>query len=263
MIATTGTGLQVHFDSLTWVDSAHYNSSARESANGCLDGTCADVLDRIHAWIASNDGRVLFWLTGVAGTGKSSIAHTIAEFYGHKKTLGGSFFFSRDQQARRETKYLFQTIAFQMGNAHPLLKTEIAGALKNQMLLKSNLRTQLRELILNPIANLSHQFPSPIVVIFDALDDRDAVVDIVQSLVKESLLVSRVRPLPLRFLLTSRPEWHLQYVFQDPVVEEHRGEQRLSEVRRNLGILPVNDGSHTGPGFSSDPNVGFAEVRVP
>jgi hypothetical protein len=193
---------------------AAYNSGARELATGCLDGTRTDVLKIIHDWVKTS-GTLLFWLNGAAGTGKSTIAHSIAAAYDTEKSRGASFFFSRDQQARRETKFLFQTIAFQLGNVYPLLKVEIAKALEDQSILTSNLQCQLQKLILDPISKIAYS--SPIVVVLDALDeseDEDAVSRIIKLLVANL----KNRTLPLKFFVTSRPETHIRSTFQSPEV---------------------------------------------
>ncbi|KAH6680961.1 hypothetical protein B0J14DRAFT_532552, partial [Halenospora varia] len=39
--------------------------------------------------------RLIFWLNGLVGTGKSTVARTVAYTYHEQKRLGASFFFSR------------------------------------------------------------------------------------------------------------------------------------------------------------------------
>jgi len=143
-----------------------------------------DILKLIHDWVNDPSSTLLFWLNGAAGTGKSAVAHSIAQAYDNEHSRGASFFFSRDQQARRETKFLFQTIAFQLGNSRPALKIEIAKALEDQTILTSNLQRQLQKLIFEPLSNI--KLPSPVVVVLDALDesdDEDAVSHIIRLLV--------------------------------------------------------------------------------
>ena len=123
--------LQDLFNNLRPVTSAAYNSSAREGATGCLPQTRVAVFEMIDKWIMTST-TFLFWLCGAAGTGKSTIAHSVALKY-LSMHLGASFFFSRDQQERRQITFLFQTIAFQLGNAFPALKMEIAKVLAPQI----------------------------------------------------------------------------------------------------------------------------------
>ena len=63
----------------------------------CLDGTRVDLLQQIREWASSSDSPNIFLLTGIAGTGKSTIARTIAEEFETKKNLGCYIFFERGQ----------------------------------------------------------------------------------------------------------------------------------------------------------------------
>jgi hypothetical protein len=175
------------------------------------------VLKTIHDWVNDPLSTMLFWLNGVAGTGKSAVAHSIAHAYDNERCRGASFFFTRDQQARRETKYLFQTIAFQLGNSHPALKVEIAKALQDQTILTSNLQRQLHKLIFEPLSKISLSSP-PIVVVLDALDEaenEDAVAHVIQLIANPS-----DRRLPIKFFITSRPETHIRSIFRSSDVIE-------------------------------------------
>ena len=61
----------------------------------CLDGTRVDLLQRIREWASSSDGPNIFLLTGIAGTGKSTIARTVAEEFKTKMNFGCYIFFER------------------------------------------------------------------------------------------------------------------------------------------------------------------------
>jgi hypothetical protein len=55
---------------------AGYRSGNRE---GCLRGTRRDVLLQLKNWLEDKQDQHVFWLNGLAGTGKSTIAQTFAE----------------------------------------------------------------------------------------------------------------------------------------------------------------------------------------
>jgi transcriptional regulator with PAS, ATPase and Fis domain len=44
----------------------------------CLRGTRVEVLRDIENWSRMSNAKCLFWLNGMAGTGKSTISQTIA-----------------------------------------------------------------------------------------------------------------------------------------------------------------------------------------
>lgn len=79
---------------------ARYDSDARRSATGCLEGTRADILKQLNDWIFSTNSAPvhMFCLFGQVGTGKLAITHTICELHAASGHLGASFFFSQDQK---------------------------------------------------------------------------------------------------------------------------------------------------------------------
>lgn len=178
-------------------------------AGACLEATCGDVLQKVHRWVESDNGR-LFWLHGPAGSGKSTLSHTIAEYYSrpNKNFLGASFFFSRGYLSNSDI--LFQTIAFQLGHQHLILRQAIASAIMEDMTILDTKANQLKKLILDPISETAAFLPSRLVVVIDALDEcdsDDAASDVIKLLATS--LSSYGAPLPLRFLVTCRPEKHL------------------------------------------------------
>jgi len=58
-------------------------------------------------------------LNGLAGTGKSTIAWTIAERMFADGRLGASFFCSRDFEDRRDLRSIFPTLAVQLARNYP------------------------------------------------------------------------------------------------------------------------------------------------
>ena len=150
----------------------------------CSDGTKIDILDQIFRWInapymqrqsdsanVTTDNTCIFWINGSAGTGKTTIAYTIAEDCRKNGQLGASFFCSRDDSECSNPGLIFTTIAYQLGQFSALYRDEVTRALRsNPHIGYSSVPYQLEQLIVNPLRTLRGSFP-PCVVVLDALDE--------------------------------------------------------------------------------------------
>src|SRR5271155_4473965 len=76
---------------LPYAAQAAFNSADKQHDPLCLPDTRVDVLNQIRAWADGGDEGSIFWLNGMAGTGKSTIARTIARAYYDRNRLGASF----------------------------------------------------------------------------------------------------------------------------------------------------------------------------
>ena len=73
-----------------------------------------DVLHQLEEWLEGEQGQHVFWLNGLAGTGKSTIAQSFAEIAFAGGKLGASFFCSRDFEDRSNLQAIIPTLAFQL-----------------------------------------------------------------------------------------------------------------------------------------------------
>lgn len=72
----------------------------------------------------------IFWILGVAGTVKSTIARTAAEHFNDQGHIVASYFFSRTEADPNNTRTLVSTIACQLANDSAILKHWIRIALR-------------------------------------------------------------------------------------------------------------------------------------
>ena len=93
----------------------------------------------IKAWLAEKPGggSPIFWLDGISGIGKSTVAKTMAEFAEEQKILGASFFSRTD--GRTNLAVFFNTIAYQLAIVFPafnkaLTDTKYPTNIENQVL---------------------------------------------------------------------------------------------------------------------------------
>jgi NACHT domain len=216
----------------------------------CLNGTRTEIIDQIHNWIGQNcDGESevsagagpddatansrIFWINGSAGTGKTTIAYTVAKACNEKKILGASFFCSRDDAACSNPNLIFTTIAYQLGYFCHSFGNEVIRVLKSQPDIGySDLSYQLEQLIINPLLTVGESFP-PCLVVIDALDEcKD---DRTTSLVLDSLSRHVDQLSSLKILITSRPERNITTGFESSPLNATTQRFVLHEVR--LGIV--------------------------
>ena len=172
------------------------------------------ALQKIRDWVNSDSSPPLFWLRGPAGSGKSTIAYTIAREWSHS---GASFFFSKARLSLRESRLVFQTIAFQLRINYPIFMGPISRALEDRAILTANSETQLQKLVLDPILQTQTHLPNRLVIVIDALDECDdnIIANIVGLLVTTLEKYEPSIRIRLRFLVTSRPEQHLLQFFTE------------------------------------------------
>ncbi|KAG8913473.1 hypothetical protein FRC00_002333 [Tulasnella sp. 408] len=198
---------------------ARHDSSSRVGTNACFEGTRIGILQAISTWIEDSGSSSIFWLSGMAGIGKSTIAQTVAELEESKHRLGASFFFSRDDAERRDPGLVCPTIAYQLAIFDDGLKRSVAYALeKDPDVALSMVKTQFEELIAKPLKGINNSGQT-IVFVLDALDECDpssGAEEILRRWAVELPRISQETKIILKVLVTSRPELHIQNQFRSP-----------------------------------------------
>jgi NACHT domain len=213
-----------HLEKLAVASAASFNSYDRCHDSDCIQNTRVNLLQEIREWADGNDERPIFWLRGLAGTGKSTIARTIAHYYHDRRRLASSFFFSRDIGGDvREARKFFTTIAAQLACTSDSLGDHICHTISQKSdIVNQVLREQWRQLILEPLHKLQCSTPRPsLVLVVDALDECENEDDIrmIVNLLSEARSLGRVR---LRILITSRPKIPIWQSFDKiPDTEHH------------------------------------------
>ena len=180
----------------------------------CLSGTRQSVLDGIRRWAEDPQERNVFWLNGLAGTGKSTIAQTFSKIVAQNGTLGASFFCSRDYLSRKELKNIFPTIAYQLACQYPSFRNRIIRTIeKDPSIASASLISQFEDLIIDPLSSTDILC----VIVIDALDE---CIDDQPASALLSVLGRYVKNLPLiKIFVTGRPEPRIRGGFRLPLLE--------------------------------------------
>jgi len=225
----------------------------------CTAGTRVRILDGIIMWAKDNspESSNVYWLFGPAGSGKSTIAYTIArrfEFAGDPNDtiiLGGNFFCSRQFEETRLAKYIIRTIAYHLA----LTCKPFADALHwsgNFITKDHSVKTQIENLLVQPWpwkepdpaqrrdpAALPHSdlsvspHPNPpmpplnYLIVIDALDEIDGNGG--SNFLRNLLNVVNKHRLPgLKFFVTSRSD---PILVADVEKFERKHRYRLQDVK--------------------------------
>ncbi|KAJ7150991.1 hypothetical protein C8R43DRAFT_829652, partial [Mycena crocata] len=172
--------------------------------NICLPDTRQELIEEIVGWVNNPEATPLFWLHGVAGSGKSTVSNTVAKIFDDLDRLAGSFRFSRDINQRNEPTYIFGNLAYQLARFSSQLKSRLLSAIdRHGPMGSSPLRNQFRTYIVEVLNGV--EFAGPIVVVIDALDESGS--EQVRGNLLDAL-ASEVAHLPksVRILIISRDE---------------------------------------------------------
>ena len=204
----------------------------------CTPETRVRILRDIARWANDTESQSVYWLFGQAGSGKSTIAYTIArrfEFSGDADdtiVLGGNFFCSRQIKETRSASRIVRTIVY-----HLALKCKaFADALHacgNFDTIHRGVRSQLEGLLIEPWKQAQSADPSKslhFLVVIDALDELDGQ-DGSRFLRNLFGSINKHRLQGLKFFATSQP---------DPDLVTHLESFKDKQFYR-LGEVPIEE----------------------
>ena len=150
-------------------------------------------------------------MNGLAGTGKTAIAQTVAERCFANGTLGASFFCSvgSDSRNRDDPRAIFPTLAFQLAHKYPTVRSTLVPYLQsNPDIAHESIKNQAEKLIIPFLQSTD----VAIVIVIDGLDEsKDKEISYEIPSVLDNI-VKRVRK--VKFFVTSRPEPQLKCRFR-------------------------------------------------
>ncbi|KAF5708118.1 WD domain-containing protein [Fusarium mundagurra] len=217
-------------DQIPYVENAVFNSRVIDKQGQCLPGTQRNALDALQKWTENPDGEPILWLAGMAGTGKSTIAATVANCLHDRKTfsdripglddrtfLGATFFLSHEDPERNTVKYVFPTIAKTLAVSFPDLGEKISQSIfHDSMVGHKKLLEQMQRLISEPLDLVSKTLAVSVrlIIIIDSLDECEDTSE-AEELLRLLPSLGRFHPMDVRVLVVSRPEKHISQILDD------------------------------------------------
>jgi WD40 repeat protein len=159
---------------LSHVAAARFDSDELEDqVMVCLKGTRVALLEELSAWAASPNSAPCFWLNGLAGTGKSTVARTFCERVSKRKeppVLLATFFASRQSIDRRKAKNILHTLVYQLALQYSSFRDLVTQVLSEEPdLISRSLNQQVARLLSDPMGHLKSS--NPVILVLDALDE--------------------------------------------------------------------------------------------
>ncbi|KAJ7732019.1 hypothetical protein B0H16DRAFT_182862, partial [Mycena metata] len=177
-----------------------------QSKSLCAPGTRGEIQKEIEGWLSpqTSSSEHIFWITGIAGSGKSTLSATVVDNLRKKQTpVAAQFFISRNIPETIDPNKIIPTIAQQLSAFSPAAARIIHDALKHGFL--TSQEEQVKGLLLTPIQEICKSYDR-VIILIDALDElQNAAKSVLQMLLQIAPKGCNL-PHNVRFVITSRPE---------------------------------------------------------
>ncbi|QRV94944.1 WD repeat-containing protein [Ceratobasidium sp. AG-Ba] len=210
-------------------DAKYDSAKALELGRGpCTLDTRVDILNKMYDWTRANTEEKIYWLNGMAGTGKTTIAYSLCENLQKNGKLAASFFCSRQLPECRDVNRIVPSIVYQLSRLFLPFRRVIATVLEsNSDAYNQSIVEQFKKLLVEPLVEIADRLPTGITVVIDALDEcahEESIAKILEA------LLSRASDLPIRFFVTSRPDATIIDRMCGKESDRIRKEMRLHEL---------------------------------
>ncbi|KAF8171092.1 hypothetical protein BJ912DRAFT_129255 [Pholiota molesta] len=207
-------GLKLLLDNISV--GAFHDAAERGDPPRCYPRTRTAIRSEIMEWIKAPNAlrKLILWMHGPAGSGKTAIAQSIAEECKKKGLLAASFFFGRTAAGRNDSSRFIATIAYQLSQSIPEICEQMISAVEhNPTIFSLTLATQMQVLLVEPLKSLPPR-SKPIFVITDGVDecgpDRNSQTKLLNLI---ATLISELQDIPFIFLISCRPEYEIREAF--------------------------------------------------
>ena len=148
----------------------------------------------------------MYWMNGMAGTGKSTIAYTFCERLEELGLLGANFFCSRVLADCSDIRRIIPTISRQLAWSSPQFESALLEVLKGDFKLPTAASQQFKRLIYEPFRSLSEPIRDTLVIVVDALDECSNGAEDIRTFLETVRDAFGPMELPLKMFVTSRPK---------------------------------------------------------
>ncbi|KAF4615152.1 hypothetical protein D9613_003384 [Agrocybe pediades] len=198
------------------VHEARYNSaySTAVKRGGCTASTREQILKDLRGWANDPTSARVFWMNGMAGTGKTTILYTFCRWLEEHEQLGGNFFCSRTSGSCRNLNNIAPSLAYQLAHYSPTFRSQLCTILQDKQSPHTlNIGEQFKWVMQLPLEKSKNAMPDGVVIVIDALDECENAAATTHFL---ETLLKLANQLPVKFLIASRPEPMIIAKMQSP-----------------------------------------------
>jgi len=187
----------------------------------CMEGTRKSLLEQIITWatkgLEQTDGGNTYWIYGLPGIGKTSLAHSICASLHNKQQLAGAFFCRRDDQELRDPRNILPTLIRKLAILFPPFRSIVAECLRNDPNIAPESMRPI--LFLDFIRKLPRLPKQSLVFVIDAFDECGSTES--RSGILKALTDATACAPWLKVIITSRQEVDIQRFFDSPTQSSH------------------------------------------
>ncbi|KAJ3874902.1 hypothetical protein F5051DRAFT_472557, partial [Lentinula edodes] len=191
--------------------SGAFHDSDTVDRSPCHPETRKDILSEIETWAMDASSGPGYWMFGMAGTGKSTIAISVCRMLKAKNVLAATFFCSRQIPECNNYRLIIPTLSYQLARFSKTFAMSLKGILTSDPDIVFKIpQVQIEKLLIEPwkavitAAQMGIYHP---VLVLDALDECQDIAKVLQPLVSA---ISKKELQGLKFFITSRPEPKIQ-----------------------------------------------------
>ncbi|KAG8723064.1 hypothetical protein FRC09_004897 [Ceratobasidium sp. 395] len=194
-------------EKLSPVKMAFYDSNIAPQLGrgGCTPNTRQTILEGLQDWASNPCSSKVYWMNGMAGTGKTTIAYSFCSRLEASYQLAASFFCSRSFPDCQDVTRIAPTIMYCLALRFRPVKDVLSRVLGHDPTIGARgITTQVEKLISSPLQEAKNLLPDGLpVVVIDALDECSSPDNTRLFL---SSLLRVAEGLPIKFFLTCRPD---------------------------------------------------------
>ena len=257
---------KLHLDKVPYAQGATFNAYD-EDHTICYPATRVDLLRQIQDWAQQPHSKSIFWRNGMAGTGKSTISWTIAEWSTGQACRGvvdlGASFFKRGEGDRGSASRFFPTITRQLVSRISGLESLVADVIaSDSFIFEKALGEQFDKLMYQPLQKVKAATNGSLtlIVVVDAFDEceKESEIRAIFDLWSRLPDITAVR---LRLFLRSRSYLPIQLGFKNISVAAHRDivlqdEVPLTTIQHDIFVFLKVESENIRTRYNLDPLLG-------